>query len=52
MSEQATFYGTLARALRAELARSRDTLVPPAFQDLWQPVTWHVWHGGRASAKS
>ena len=40
------------RRLLADLTRSRDALVPPAFRDLSLVVTWSIWYGGRASAKS
>jgi phage terminase large subunit len=40
------------RRLLADMARSRDALVPPAFQDLFDNATWHIWYGGRASGKS
>jgi phage terminase large subunit len=42
----------LYRRLAADLTRDRESLVPPAFLDLWLVLTWHIWYGGRASAKS
>lgn len=44
--------GRMRRTLLTALKRSRAELVPPAFQDLWTPHTWHIWYGGRASGKS
>jgi phage terminase large subunit len=44
--------GDIYRRLLGDLTRSRENLVPPAFQDLAQILTWHIWYGGRASAKS
>ena len=40
------------RKLSAELRRSRELLVPPAFQYLWTITRFLVAYGGRASAKS
>jgi phage terminase large subunit len=42
----------LARRLASALERSRGTLVPPAFQFLWQTVRYIVLYGGRDAAKS
>lgn len=47
-----TVFSTLARSLEGELIRSRDALVPPAFQELWQVVRFLVLYGGRSAAKS
>jgi len=40
------------RVFKGELIRSRPTLVPPAFADLWQTPRFSVWYGGRGAAKS
>jgi phage terminase large subunit len=45
-------FSSLADALKGELSRTRETLVPPAFQFLWTVTRFLVAYGGRASAKS
>ena len=53
MSEAAaSFFGGLAKSLKGEIARSRENLVPAAFQFLWEVVRFLVAYGGRASGKS
>ena len=43
---------TALRALKSRLSRSPETLVPPAFSELWTPRRFTVFYGGRSSAKS
>ena len=52
MADGTDVFASLANALNGELTRSRDTLVPPAFQFLWSITRFLVAFGGRASAKS
>jgi phage terminase large subunit len=40
------------KRLAAALGRQRDTVVPPAFQFLWENARFIVPYGGRSSAKS
>jgi phage terminase large subunit len=42
----------LFRRLAADLERSREALVPPAFGCLWEVVRFLVLYGGRSAAKS
>jgi len=50
--EAPDIYDIALRAFRGASLRSRDALVPPAFQFLWEPKRFIVAYGGRASAKS
>lgn len=50
--DTSSFFSSIKRALEGDQARSRDTLVPPAFQVLWQIVRFIVLYGGRSAAKS
>lgn len=50
--EHSTFYSTLARNMRGAQLRDKATLVPPAFQILWQTIRFIVLYGGRDAAKS
>ncbi|HZT01472.1 MAG TPA: PBSX family phage terminase large subunit [Steroidobacteraceae bacterium] len=52
MDDASSFYSGLARGLEGDLARSRDSLVPPAYTELWEQQRFSVWYGGRAAAKS
>lgn len=45
-------YRAALRAFRGEALRSRETLVPSAFAELWERVRFSVWYGGRGAAKS
>jgi phage terminase large subunit len=50
--ESPNLFSHLAKSLEGELTRSRETLVPAAFQFLWETPRFLVPYGGRASAKS
>jgi phage terminase large subunit len=51
-SDVSQLFSGLARALEGELSRDRETLVPPAYQVLWEVVRFLVLYGGRSAAKS
>jgi phage terminase large subunit len=42
----------LLRRLAADIERSREALVPPAYQFLWEIMRFIVLYGGRSAAKS
>ncbi|MHB8423922.1 MAG: PBSX family phage terminase large subunit [Gammaproteobacteria bacterium] len=48
----ANFLGSVSRRIHGELLRSRDTLVPLAYSELWATPRFSVWYGGRGAAKS
>jgi phage terminase large subunit len=52
MTGNSIFYDQLASSIRGALLRSRDTLIPPAHQFLWELERYLVAYGGRDSAKS
>jgi phage terminase large subunit len=52
IDDVSTIYSSLARGLRGDQKRARETLVPPAFAVLWQVIRFIVLYGGRSAAKS
>jgi phage terminase large subunit len=52
IEDNAGIFSALARSLAGEQARSREALVPPAFQFLWQIARSITAWGGRSAAKS
>ena len=50
--DSSSVFSSIRRALESDQARARDTLVPPAFQILWEVARFIVLYGGRSAAKS
>ncbi len=52
MDDAPDIYRAALRAFRGDALRARDTLVPSAFQALWEIARFIVLYGGRSAAKS
>ncbi len=52
MTDSESLSRSALRVLKTRLARARDTLVPEAFNVLWEVARFIVLYGGRAAAKS